>query len=84
MKLLKYILIIAILASTNFIHAQNRSSVPQVDESKEAEVAQKVKKKLYPGGKDETELKVQPALSKPIRKITPTVEETPEREAEHD
>ncbi len=84
MKLLKYILIVAVLVSTNFIHAQNRSAVPVVDESKEAEVAQKVKKKLYPGGKDETELKVQPALGKPIRKITPTVEEGSEHEAEHD
>jgi hypothetical protein len=50
----------------------------KVDQEQEGELAQKVKKRDYPGGKDESEVKVQATLSKPTRKISPTVEETPE------
>jgi hypothetical protein len=44
------------------------------DESKEAEIAQKAKKRQYPGGKDESDLKVQSQMSNPPRKMAPTVD----------
>lgn len=50
--------------------AQDVQSV-QVDERKEAEIAQRAKKRLYPGGRDEADLKVQPQLTSPVRKLAP-------------
>lgn len=44
------------------------------DESTEAEIVQKVKKRLYPGGRDEEDLKVQAQLSTPVRKLAPQAE----------
>lgn len=43
------------------------------DETKEAEVTQIARKRLYPGGKDESDLKVQTELTNPVRKITPSL-----------
>lgn len=47
---------------------------PKYDEAREAEIAQKAKKRLYPGGRDEEELKVQSQLSTPTRKVAPQAE----------
>ncbi len=47
---------------------------PKYDETREAEIAQKAKKRLYPGGRDEEELKVQSQLSTPTRKVAPQTE----------
>ena len=54
-------------------HAQELSG-PRYDEAKEAEIAVKAKKRLYPGGRDEEELKVQSQLSTPVRKVAPQAE----------
>jgi hypothetical protein len=54
--------------------AQDAVSVPRVDEAKEAEMAMKAKKRLYPGGRDEEELKVQAQLTTPVRKVSPQAE----------
>lgn len=50
------------------------SETPQYDEVKEAEIATKAKKRLYPGGRDEEDLKVQPQLATPARKLSPQAE----------
>lgn len=88
MKALQWIkcsLIILTLGFSQILWAQDRTpAAVKVDEAKEEEIAQKAKRKIYPGGQDESELKVQPSLAKPTRKIAPTVEESPERDAEHD
>ncbi|WP_415062706.1 hypothetical protein [Bdellovibrio sp.] len=47
---------------------------PKYDEARDAEIAQKAKKRLYPGGRDEEELKVQSQLSTPARKVAPQAE----------
>ncbi len=49
---------------------------------KEQEIANKAKKKLYPGGADEGELKVQATLTPPKRKISPTLSESAPSEAD--
>ncbi|KYG61445.1 hypothetical protein AZI86_17180 [Bdellovibrio bacteriovorus] len=54
-------------------HAQELSG-PRYDEAKEAEIAVKAKKRLYPGGRDEEELKVQSQLTTPVRKLAPQAE----------
>ncbi len=54
--------------------AQEAASAPRYDEAKEAEIAVKAKKRLYPGGKDEEELKVQSQLTTPVRKVSPQAE----------
>jgi len=90
---MKTILLISIF-SVVFVNsigvlAQSRSAVSApvpivIDEKKEAELALKAKKHLYPGGKDEDDLKVQSALNKPARKISPTVEDKSEAINERD
>lgn len=47
------------------------------DEAKEAEIDQKARRRLYLGGKDESDLKVQSPLITPSRKMTPTGEAAP-------
>lgn len=54
--------------------AQDGSGEASFDESREAEVAQKAKKRLYPGGRDEEDLKVQGQLVTPSRKLAPQAE----------
>ncbi|MFV8259507.1 hypothetical protein ACNQKP_16990 [Bdellovibrio bacteriovorus] len=56
-----------------FAHAQDAAE-PQYDEAREAEIAMKAKKRLYPGGRDEEELKVQSQLATPARKLAPQAE----------
>lgn len=46
----------------------------QVDEAREAEIAQKAKKRMYPGGRDEEDLKVQSQVTNPVRKLAPQAE----------
>lgn len=54
----------------------------QYDDAKETEIAKKVKKRLYVGGRDESDLKVQTQLMTPIRKIAPQAEVKAEEPAE--
>lgn len=57
-------------------------SAPRYDEVKEAEIAVKAKKRLYPGGRDEEELKVQSQLTTPVRKVAPQTEVSQESSEE--
>lgn len=64
-----------LLLSSVGVHASAQDHAePQYDEAREAEVAQKAKKRLYPGGRDEEELKVQAQLVTPARKLAPQAE----------
>ena len=82
---LKFILVLVAIGISEFTWAQKRDSATiKYDSAREEEIAQRAKRRIYPGGKDESELKVQPALTKPTRKINPSVDESQEREAEHD
>jgi hypothetical protein len=56
-----------------FLAAQNASQ-PVVDE----QIQEKVKHRTYPGGQDESDLKVQAQLVNPSRKMAPVQEEPSE------
>jgi hypothetical protein len=44
------------------------------DDTKEAEIAQKARRRAYAGGRDEGDLAVQPQLTAPTRKMAPQIE----------
>ena len=69
-----FLLILLSLGWGSHSLAQEVSSEASYDESREAEVAQKAKKRLYPGGRDEEDLKVQGQLVTPARKLAPQAE----------
>ena len=52
------------------------------DEAREQEVAQKAKGRQYPGGKDESDLKVQAQLTNPVRSVSPSVDIPQEEETQ--
>lgn len=54
----------------------------QYDEAKEAEIAKAAKKRDYPGGRDESDLKVQSQVVTPVRKLAPQAELKNEEPAE--
>ena len=54
--------------------AQEAAPAPQYDEAREADFAQKAKKRIYAGGRDEEDLKVQPQVVTPVRKLAPQAE----------
>lgn len=56
------------------VSAQQQAEAPQYDENKEAEIAQRAKKRIYAGGRDEEDLKVQSQISTPVRKLAPQAE----------
>lgn len=45
-------------------------------EARDEEIAARAKRHLYPGGPDESDLKVQNPLPVPTRKVAPTVDES--------
>lgn len=63
-------LIVAVKAVAQDASAES----PQYDEAREADIAQKAKKRLYPGGRDEADLKVQSQITTPVRKLAPQAE----------
>lgn len=60
--------------AVSYAHAEEVLAGSQYDEAKEAELQQKAKKRLYPGGRDEGDLKVQAQLMTPARKLAPQAE----------
>ena len=74
MNVKKSLLVFSILSlgALSFAHAQEVGS--QYDEAKEAEIEVKAKKRLYPGGRDEGDLKVQAQVITPVRKLAPQAE----------
>ncbi|MNL04051.1 hypothetical protein D3C87_1246100 [compost metagenome] len=74
MNVKKSLLVFSILSlgALSLAHAQEAGS--QYDEAKEAEIEVKAKKRLYPGGRDEGDLKVQAQVITPVRKLAPQAE----------
>lgn len=69
------VLILVFVLNFSF-RAQAQESVlagRNYDEAKEAEIAQKARKRQYPGGRDESDLKVQTQMTNPVRKMAPTL-----------
>ncbi|HEX7673888.1 MAG TPA: hypothetical protein VF412_06950 [Bdellovibrio sp.] len=69
-------LVLLVLSSVGFkaFAADEVLAGSQYDEAKEAEIAQIVKKRAYPGGRDEGDLKVQAQVATPVRKLAPQAE----------
>ena len=76
--------LVLVLASILCLQAQAQEAGEgsKYDEAKEAEIAVKSKKRLYPGGRDEEDLKVQSQLTTPVRKFAPQTELKAEPEAD--
>ena len=76
MNVKKCLLVFSILSLSALTVAQ-AEEVPAgsvYDEAKEADLAAKAKKRLYPGGRDEGDLKVQAQVMTPARKLAPQAE----------
>ena len=73
--MVKFILcaLTVVFGVANFAKAQELVR-PKIDEKQEAEFAYKAKNRIYAGGKDEEDLKVQPQISNPHRKLAPQAE----------
>lgn len=65
--------LLALLVGFSAVADEVRS--PQAENDRDEEVAVRAKRRLYPGGADENELKVQEPLPVPVRKVAPVVEE---------
>ncbi|HEY1080125.1 MAG TPA: hypothetical protein VGE46_08505 [Bdellovibrio sp.] len=74
--MIRVFLFMFLLISTTSIpaFAQESSESPQYDEAREADFAQKAKKRLYAGGRDEEDLKTQSQVATPTRKLAPQAE----------
>ncbi len=70
------IFIAAGIVLSSVAHAEEVIAGSIYDESKEAEIAQKARRRAYIGGRDEGDLAVQPQLPAPIRKMAPQIEGT--------
>jgi hypothetical protein len=68
--LLKFAFVVVFLLP--FLANAQSANPPQLAEDEQ--MAQKAKRKLYPGGKDEEPLKVQGQLTQPVRKMAPQTE----------
>jgi hypothetical protein len=67
-----FIVLSVVLSSAAYAEEVIAGSV--FDESKESEVVQNARRRVYPGGRDEGDLAVQAQLTAPTRKIAPQVE----------
>lgn len=74
--MIRVFLVFSLLSAGMGFRAWSQETVdePQYDEAREAEIAQKAKKRLYPGGRDEEDLKVQSQITTPVRKLAPQAE----------
>jgi hypothetical protein len=69
-------------ASTMEGEVNSAESAAILDAKNEAEIVQKIRSRTYPGGSDESDLRVQSQLAKPTRKVAPTVEDESEPAAD--
>ena len=73
--MIRIFLVLGLLSSVGFkAFAEEVPAGSQYDEAKEADIAMKAKKRLYPGGRDEGDLRVQSQLTTPPRKFAPQAE----------
>ena len=68
-------LLCAMMALTLLTAWSFESRTPQAENERDEQVAARAKGRLYPGGPDEKDLKVQDPLPVPTRKMAPTAEE---------
>lgn len=69
-------LVMGSLLSSSLAYAEEVIAGSVYDESKEAEVVQKARRRVYLGGRDEGDLTVQSQLTAPTRKMAPQVDGT--------
>jgi hypothetical protein len=67
-------LLVTSIFTVSIVHAEEVIAGSVYDESKESEVVQKARRRIYPGGRDEGDLVVQSQLTAPTRKIAPQIE----------
>lgn len=65
----------AILISLSSSPARAAGDDSDADKTREEQVAERAKRRQYPGGPDESDLKVQNPLPTPTRKIAPAVDD---------
>ncbi|MBX2988888.1 MAG: hypothetical protein KF802_13450 [Bdellovibrionaceae bacterium] len=81
---MRWLIILSLLASVGTVRAQN-DRTPQAVDPREEEISQRAKRRVYPGGPDAGDLRVQNPLPTPVRKVAPAVEdEKPESSAAED
>lgn len=68
-------LLCALMAFTMLTGWTNESRSPQAENDRDEQVAARAKSRMYPGGPDERDLKVQDPLPVPTRKMAPIAEE---------
>lgn len=74
--MIRIFLVLLVLSFSGFaaVAAEEVPAGSQYDEAKEAEIAKAAKKREYPGGRDESDLKVQSQIATPARKLAPQAE----------
>lgn len=73
MKKAFFVALVFVLGFSSLSFAQDYIE-NSTDDAKEAEISSRVKKRLYPGGRDEEDLRVQNQLANPVRKLAPQAE----------
>ena len=73
--MIRLILAVSLLFAIPALAADPGSRASAEDRARNDEIAQKAKQKAYPGGRDESDLRVQNPLPQPVRKMTPSADE---------
>lgn len=76
---MKHLLFLFVMLSLSVVHSYESRS-PQAENDRDEQVAARAKGRMYPGGADEKDLKVQDPLPVPTRKVAPVAEEPREDE----
>lgn len=71
---MKNVMLFLVLFGGSIVWADD-SRTPQAVNDRDEEVATRAKRRAYPGGADEGELKVQDPLPVPTRKVSPIFED---------
>lgn len=73
----KLIIFMVLVASSAFFVRAEEEEVrsPQAENDRDEEVAFRAKKRMYPGGADESDIRVQDPLPVPTRKVAPIADE---------
>lgn len=81
MKHLIFIILIISFTRLSMAEYERADRSAEVNSEKEKEIRVRAKNKLYPGGKDESDIKVQQQLARPQKKMIQEFEkDTPEKE----
>ncbi len=72
---MKLVLLFSLIAQAQ---AQALRAQENQNSNYQEEIQERAKRRVYPGGQDEADLKVQAQLLSPTRKIAPVVEDTSE------